>query len=690
MGQPDAMINVPGSSSEKCTKCLQVDDSVLKDHDDDDDAGHGKLLTMLDVCSQGLTCLSLSNAANKPIHITCVNLDYNKITQLPHGISEELPFLQSFTANGNELSSLPDEFGDFSNLEELHLCENNLESLPESLCRLTKLKVLALNANCLKRLHAEIGQNSSLEIIRVDENKLKCFPATLGLLRNLRVLEANSNRLEYLPSTLNYLEKLSVVDLSNNRLTAIPESFGDLKHLTHVDLSENKIGHLCQHFRSSKVLQRLFLDLNVFAKCPEWFTDLEHIVEIRMKCNELSGQALPEGFGLQSKHLKLLDLRGNFMQELPASFGHLMSLEVLLLGTPHSYLERKPHFINGNWLSILPHKFTELICLTKLFLEENQLRVLPEDVGNLVHLEDLFLGSNMLVELPTSFTKLVALKRCQLSKNRLKSLPETFGELVLLTELHADCNKLRTLPESMKNLTNLELLDLSENKLKLFPSAVVSSMVRLKTLYLNDNKFDLLDSDMSKFARKTHHAERAAEGSTKNWRCRSKGLQQSGGLTTSKSSGETETFQVVEECSDSRALHSEDSDTEEDWDQDISKPNSSSCSDVQQLQSDMEENWDAGCAFDNHPDGEGGQFDLDEEESVKQIFIPDVIRLDCSGNNVSVLDIELHRHCSAPYLYHAPLMKRFLDEPCPEVAGQFDSDGSDIAGDEANIQGGSS
>lgn len=82
--------------------------------------------------------------------------------------------------------------------------------------------------------------------------------------------------------------------------------------------------------------------------------------------------------------------------------------------------------------------------------------------------------------------------------------------------------------------------------------------------------------------------------------------------------------------------------------------------------------------------------DLDDEEPVKQIFIPNVVRLDCSGNNVSVLHIDMHRHCSAPYLYHAPLVKRFLDEPCHEVAGQFDSDGSDIAGDEANNQGGSS
>ncbi|CAG5118137.1 unnamed protein product [Candidula unifasciata] len=668
MGQPEALIVLP---RDKDTNYLQTHDSVHKY----DGAENEKLQTLLDVCSEGLTYLSLSDVKYRKVHITRVNLDYNKITQLPERLNEELPFLKYFTANGNELSSLPDDFGDLSNLEEIYLCENKLSSLPESLCKLSKLKVLKLNANCLRKLHSEIGQNISLETLSVDENKLKCFPATLGLLRNLCVLEANYNRLEYLPSTLNYLERLSVVDLSSNRLTSIPESFGDLKNLTHVDFSENKIGHLCQHFQSSKMLQRLFLDLNVFARCPEWFTDLESIVEIRMKCNELSGKALPEGFGFKSKHLKMLDMRGNFVQELPASFGHLLSLDLLLLGTPHNYLERKPHFLNGNWLSILPQSFTELTSLTKLFLEENQLRILPEDIGNLFHLEDLFLGSNMLVELPVSFTKLVALKRCQLSKNRLMSLPENFGELKLLTELHADFNKLRKLPESMKNLTNLELLDLSENKLKLFPSAIISSMIRLKTLYLHDNNFD--DCDVPKIVR-IHQAEQAKESSTNNWRGRSKKLE-----LNQQSACPSEADQNAEIC---RTMCSDDSDMEEDWDQDISKLSSSSCSDIPQSQPDIEENWDIDSAFgSNHPDN-GGQFDLDDEEPVRQIFIPSVVRLDSSGNSTSIIHMDIHRHCSAPYLYHAPMISRYLNEPGHVVAGQFDSDSSDVPGDEAHVQ----
>lgn len=389
MGHPEVQIISPSSNPGKETGHLQIFESQKHDNSSE----HEQVEDTFDFHSKNLRVFPLSEQAT---HITRVSIDYNQISQLPTKLSEQFPQLESFNANGNEIFVLPDDFGEFSHLQELCLCENRLVSLPESLHKLKKLKVLRVNANLLKRLYAEIGQNSYLEILCVDENKLKRFPATLGLLRNLRVLEAANNRLEVLPSTLNFLENLRSVDLSNNRLTEIPESFGQLRNLTHIDLSENKIRHLCNIFQSTKTLQCLFLDMNVFSRCPDWFRDLEGIEEIRMKCNELSGLALPEGFGLKSRHLKILDLRGNFIEELPTSIRHLCSLKSLLLGTPENCFERNPSFQSGNWLRLLPCNFAELVVLRELYLAENQLEALPEDIGKLVHLEDIFLGKNNL------------------------------------------------------------------------------------------------------------------------------------------------------------------------------------------------------------------------------------------------------------------------------------------------------
>ena len=57
------------------------------------------------------------------------------------------------------------------------------------------------------------------------------------------------------------------------------------------------------------------------------------------------------------------------------------------------------------------------------------------------------------------------LKKLDLRYNELKELPESIGELVNLQKLDLGYNKLKKLPESIKNLKKLKLLKLERNKL---------------------------------------------------------------------------------------------------------------------------------------------------------------------------------------------------------------------------------
>ncbi|RUS76272.1 hypothetical protein EGW08_015965, partial [Elysia chlorotica] len=474
---------------------------------------------VLDLSSSLVSEFPGNHLGSNCTHIVHLNIDYNDICEIPNGLSSQLPNLQIFQADGNELLKLPDDFGDFQFLRKLCICENRLKSLPESLMNLKNLQLLKVSSNSLRQLHSEIGQNFLLEELHVEENKLKRLPATLGLLKHLHTLIASDNRIEQLITTIGECENLKVVDLSRNRINQIPQSFGHLSKLTRIDLSENKVCDLGEQFASCSSLESIFLDLNMFAKFPQWFQDLEKVQEISMKSNDLGGAAVPEGFGFKSQDLRILDLRGNIIEVLPKSFCHLSSLKVLMLGTPLEYLERSPNFQNGNWLRFLPDNFHLLTSLTKLCVEENQLLALPERIGDLVNLEEFYFGSNMIDEIPASFTKLPSLKICQLSKNRLKRLPDDFGALTTLSELYLDSNVLRTLPSSMSRLVNMEIFDLTENKLRDVPWGILAGMRKLKALNMFFNKFEVPYSEIPYIIKKTHYAERNPELKN-NWRGR--------------------------------------------------------------------------------------------------------------------------------------------------------------------------
>ncbi|XP_005099902.1 leucine-rich repeat protein soc-2 homolog [Aplysia californica] len=690
MGNPDdaGLTVVLPSCGPNCVETLRhhLDFSFRREH------GNGNNgLREHNVClclqSQDIKLFCSIDFSKVGAQLTCLNLNYNRLCSLPSGLSVQLPNLCSFLADGNDLSTLPEDFGDLTHLQELCLCENNLTVLPETLCRLKDLKILKVRANSLRQLYSEIGQNTFLEVISVDENRLKRFPATIGLLKKLRILEANDNKIETLPSTVHFLESLRTLDLSRNRIDRLPDTFGELRNLRRIDFSNNKLTHLCGTCKSASVLEYIFLDSNQIAVVPEWFCDLESVKEITLKGNELFGCAFKEQFGSKSTHLESLDLRGNYLDKLPSNFTKMTSLKVLLMGTPLEALERNPNFLNGNWLTSLPEHFADLESLTTLRLEENQLSFLPEDFGRLSHLEELLLGNNFLYELPASFPQLESLTKCQLTKNRLEKLPSDFGALTTLQELHLDSNRLRDLPESMSRLTNLEILDLSENKLRRVPSEIISSLHKLKGLTMLSNKFEVPDSDIPQIVKRAHYEERNPEYKG-NWRGRNnrpEATQEALAQELNNSGRNSPYFgqsDSGDEDGDAQHTAQDSSDEEEDWDKEIEQSISSSTSTENYMmphKDEEEEDWEKDLPTPllplNSSKIEPGQFDLDDElRDQNRLLQSSPLSFDFYGNPSKPIDqiIESHKHL--PYLLHASRVNRRLYVPPQEEEGQFDSD----------------
>ncbi|OJJ13929.1 hypothetical protein BKI52_45005 [marine bacterium AO1-C] len=116
----------------------------------------------------------------------------------------------------------------------------------------------------------------------------------------------------------------------------------------------------------------------------------------------------------------------------------------------------------------------------------DQLKSLPESVGQLSQLKMLNLCANALESIPESIGKLQQLQYFNLDSNQLKSLPHNIGKLTQLEWLELGQNKLEKLPKSIGQLQNLRYLNLSHNQLKDLPVAL-SKLENLTELYLEGN-----------------------------------------------------------------------------------------------------------------------------------------------------------------------------------------------------------
>jgi len=135
--------------------------------------------------------------------------------------------------------------------------------------------------------------------------------------------------------------------------------------------------------------------------------------------------------------------------------------------------------------------------LRAFYLQENQLRSLPDEIGQLRNLLRLYLCKNQLSSLPATIGKLKNLTTLNLSKNQLSSLPAEIGQLKNLTRLYLAVNQLMDI-SGLMDLTKLKLLDLRRNRLSKLPREILDLGMEIRWelsrnkdgIFLADNPFD--------------------------------------------------------------------------------------------------------------------------------------------------------------------------------------------------------
>ncbi|XP_008823250.1 E3 ubiquitin-protein ligase LRSAM1 [Nannospalax galili] len=153
----------------------------------------------------------------------------------------------------------------------------------------------------------------------------------------------------------------------------------------------------------------------------------------------------------------ILDISKCELSEIP--FGAFATCKVL---------QKKVLIVHTNHLTSLLPKSCSLLSLATikvLDLHDNQLTVLPDDIGQLTALQVLNVERNQLTYLPRSIGNLLQLQTLNVKDNKLKELPDTLGELRSLRTLDISENEIQRLPQILAHVRTLETLSLDASSM---------------------------------------------------------------------------------------------------------------------------------------------------------------------------------------------------------------------------------
>ncbi|GBE92899.1 COR domain-containing protein [Nostoc cycadae] len=209
--------------------------------------------------------------------------------------------------SNNQLSSLPPEICQLSNLSWLLIHNNQLSNLPLEICELAGLTLLGLDNNQLSSLPPEIGQISNLISLSLGGNQLGSLPPEIGQLANLTDLYLHNNQLGSLPPEIGQLANLTELYLDNNQLGSLPPEIGQLANLTGLYLENNQLGCLPPEIGQLANLTELSLDKNQLRSLPPEIGQLDNLTRLYLSNNPLTSP--PPEIVEQGTHAILTYLR---------------------------------------------------------------------------------------------------------------------------------------------------------------------------------------------------------------------------------------------------------------------------------------------------------------------------------------------------------------------------------------------
>lgn len=172
------------------------------------------------------------NAATKRLSLAC------GLTQFPLEILDLADSLEILDLSNNQLTSLPDEFGQLRQLKIVFLSNNRFEAVPEVLSQCPNLSMIGFKSNQIKHL-AENALPPHVRWLILTDNRLEQLPTTIGNQSRLQKLMLAGNQLRSLPDEMATCHNLELIRLSANQLKELPTWLFDLPRLSWLAYAGN-------------------------------------------------------------------------------------------------------------------------------------------------------------------------------------------------------------------------------------------------------------------------------------------------------------------------------------------------------------------------------------------------------------------------------------------------------------------
>ncbi|PMM23106.1 leucine-rich repeat-containing protein kinase family protein [Vibrio lentus] len=230
------------------------------------------------------------------------------------------------------LTEFPLEIIELSDsLEILDLSGNQLSDLPEELSQLTNLRIIFASNNLFTHLPDVLGLLPKLEMVGFKTNQIKTV-SEQSLPIQLRWLILTDNEIEVLPSSLGERPRLQKLALAGNKIQVLPESMENLSNLELVRLSANQLTEFPEFLIKLPKLAWLAFAGNPFCKHP---SSLDSVPAVSSRCYSLN-QVLGQGASGVISHANWLNRDFDFPQEVAVK---VFKGEVTSDGYPHDELE---------------------------------------------------------------------------------------------------------------------------------------------------------------------------------------------------------------------------------------------------------------------------------------------------------------------------------------------------------------
>ena len=231
-----------------------------------------------------------------------------------------------------DLTEFPLEILDLADsLEILDLSGNQLSELPEELSQLTNLRIIFASNNQFTHLPDVLGSLPKLEMVGFKTNQIKTV-SEQSLPIQLCWLILTDNAIEVLPSSLGERPRLQKLALAGNKIRVLPESMENLSNLELVRLSANQLTEFPELLIKLPKLAWLAFAGNPFCKHP---SSLNSVPAISSQCYSLN-QVLGQGASGVISHANWLNRDFDFPQEVAVK---VFKGEVTSDGYPHDELE---------------------------------------------------------------------------------------------------------------------------------------------------------------------------------------------------------------------------------------------------------------------------------------------------------------------------------------------------------------